>query len=76
MSLNPKKFDFTHLSVAERILLVEQLWDSIAADAGNQYLPLSEAQRKELESRCAALDAGEMKTIPWEEAKKSLFSGE
>jgi len=71
-----ENFDFSHLSVAERILLVERLWDSIATDTGNQALPLSEAQRNELESRCAALDNAEMKTIPWEEARRSLFSGE
>lgn len=37
------------LSVAERILLVQDLWDSIAADQAP--IPMTRAQRAELERR-------------------------
>jgi putative addiction module component (TIGR02574 family) len=37
------------LSTAERILLVEEIWDSIAADAGS--LPLTDAQKQDLQRR-------------------------
>ena len=37
------------LGVAERLKLVEDLWDSIAAEQNN--LPLTEAQKAELDSR-------------------------
>jgi putative addiction module component (TIGR02574 family) len=41
------------LSVAERIQLVEDLWDSIAADSD---LPLTDAQKAELDRRLSMPD--------------------
>jgi putative addiction module component (TIGR02574 family) len=41
--------DVLELSIPERIKLVEDIWDSIAAVP--QALPLTEAQRAELDSR-------------------------
>jgi len=46
--------DFSRLSVAERIQLAEDLWDSVAADTGE--LPLTEAQSAELDRRLADLE--------------------
>ncbi|MES1941902.1 addiction module protein [Salinisphaera sp. T5B8] len=43
-----------NLSVEQRIHLVEELWDSIAADQG--VLALSDAQRQELDRRLAAYE--------------------
>ena len=40
------------LSVEERIRLVEDIWDSIAEDQG--ALPLTDAQREELDRRLEA----------------------
>ena len=40
------------LSVEERIRLVEDIWDSIAEDRG--ALPLTDAQREELDRRLEA----------------------
>ena len=56
-----------HLSVAERLQLVEELWDSIAPSL--EQLPLTEAQRHELDRRLAALQAGATKVVPWEEVE-------
>ncbi len=42
------------LPVAERIKLVEDLWDSIAAD--QSVLPLTSAQRVELDKRLEAYE--------------------
>lgn len=47
------------LPVEQRLHLVEELWDSIAADQG--VLPLTEAQRRELDRR---LDAYELDRNP------------
>ena len=45
--------DISRLSLAERIQLAEDLWDSVAAETGE--LPLTEAQTAELDSRLADL---------------------
>jgi len=37
------------LNPAERLELVEELWDSIATERENERFPLSEAQREELD---------------------------
>ena len=42
------------LPLDERIKLVEDLWDSIAAD--QEALPLTEAQKAELEKRLTAFE--------------------
>lgn len=47
------------LPVEQRLLLVEELWDSIAADRG--ALALTEPQRRELDAR---LDAFELDQSP------------
>lgn len=53
--------DISKLTVAERIQLAEDLWDSVAAETGD--VPLSEAQAAEIDRRLAELeldpDAGE-----------------
>ena len=46
--------DISKLSVAERIQLAEDLWDSVAAETGD--LPLTEAQASELDRRLAELE--------------------
>ena len=51
---------------ADRIVLVQELWDSIAAE--NQP-PLSNAKRRELERRTDEDDAHPDDVIPWEQVK-------
>jgi putative addiction module component (TIGR02574 family) len=50
--MNPSLRD---LSVEQRIRLVEELWDSIAAD--HATLPLTDEQRAELDRRLDAFEA-------------------
>lgn len=59
------------LSVAERIQLVEDLWDSIAADP--DAFPLTEAQKAELDRRLAEHEADPDSAIPWEEVRERLY---
>jgi putative addiction module component (TIGR02574 family) len=56
--------DIGKLSVAERIQLAEDLWDSVAADTGD--LPLSEAQVAELDRRCDDLERDPGAGAPWD----------
>lgn len=61
------------LSVAERIQLAEDLWDSIALDAA-QAPDLTEAQRQELRRRLQALEANPEDVIPWESVRAELMA--
>ena len=68
--MQPTDLNLAKLSVAERIQLAEDLWDSIAADTGD--IALTDAQRVELERRLADLqqdpDAGE----PWSDVRARI----
>ncbi len=50
------------LSIAERIALVQAIWDSIAGEV--ESLPLAEAQRQEIDRRLAAHRANPQAAIP------------
>ena len=62
--------DVLALSVAERILLVEDIWDSIASvpDA----VKISEEQRQELDSRLDAYHRDPAAGSPWEMVKERI----
>ena len=58
------------LSVAERLDLITELWDSIPDSL--EELPIPEWHRAELERRLAAADANPDGAIPWEEVRERL----
>ena len=62
--------DIKALSIPERIILVEDIWDSIAADTGE--MPLTQEQRDELDRRIALSDADPNAGETWEELKSRL----
>jgi len=66
--------DYHKLSVPERILLVEEIWDSIAEDTLNE--PISVLHRAELEERARDIKQNPDSCQPWkivlERIKKSL----
>lgn len=66
--------DLQHLSIPERIQLVEDLWDGIAAEAADrpERLPLTDAQRAELRRRSAAYRQNPGRAIPLEEALEQI----
>ena len=61
------------LSVAERIQLVEDIWDSIAAEP--DAVPLSDELREELDRRLADQAANPGVGKPWSEVKARLLGG-
>jgi putative addiction module component (TIGR02574 family) len=66
------KTEYLKLSVSERIQLVEDIWDSIAAEESTA-VELSQAQMDELHRRVAAHRADPSTAIPWEEVRSKLF---
>jgi putative addiction module component (TIGR02574 family) len=71
MSLHPLlKFDISELSIAERIQLAEDLWDSILEQ--QEELPLSPAQQQELDQRLENYKKNPTNGSSWEEVKKRL----
>ena len=58
------------LSVAERLALVEEIWDSISADPASA--PVSGAQIAEARRRLADHDADPTSSVPWEDAEARL----
>ncbi len=65
------KEEYKSLSVAERIILVEEIWDSIAEDTPTT---LSDAQKQLLEEREKEALAGNVSKKSWEEIKSSVTS--
>jgi len=64
--------DIKTLSVTERIQLVGDIWDSIAADA-SESVQLSEDQKVELHRRAQANQDDPSTGIPWEQVRERLF---
>ncbi len=60
------------LSVADRILLVEEIWDSIAEDNG--CFELTAAQKKELDRRLEAFQTDSSLGRTWEEIKSEFLN--
>jgi len=69
MSVSLKSLGVEQLSVAERLVLVEELWDSIATDT-----PVTDPQRAELDRRLADHQAHPDDVVPWDEVKASTIA--
>jgi putative addiction module component (TIGR02574 family) len=57
------------LSAAEKIELLDALWESLEADE----VPLTEAQRAELDYRITRHEQNPSDVIPWEQVRAGLF---
>lgn len=72
MNASIKALGIDRLPVDERLTLVEDLWDSIAADSA--AVPLTDAQRLELQKRIEEDDAHPDDVVPWESVKASTLA--
>ncbi len=70
MPTTMKELGLDRLSLAERILLVEELWDSIAASP--DAAPLTEAHKRDLQRRLDAYRDNPKAGSPWEEVRERL----
>ena len=58
------------LPAADRLEVIEQLWESLAAVP--EALELSDEKRKELDRRIKEMDANPDAGMPWEDVKAEL----
>ena len=64
--------DFLSLSVAERIQLAEDIWDSIATESP-ESAALTPIQLQELQARLDAHEKDPNSALPWAEVRAELF---
>jgi len=62
--------EIAQLSLSERIQLVEDIWDTVAAAPDS--LGLSEAQREELERRLQTYRQNPQPVTPWQEVSQRI----
>ena len=65
------RIDISRLSPAERLQLVEELWDSLSS----QDIPLTPAQAEELDRREALHRANPKRGRPWREVLDEIERG-
>ena len=70
MSVSIDLSEIKSLSVPERMLVVEQIWDSIADE--QEALPITQAQRDELDRRLKDAEQSPDEGEPWEQVKAEL----
>jgi putative addiction module component (TIGR02574 family) len=63
--MSKRTVDIAALTPEERLSLLEQLWDSLIATP--EAIPLTEAQRDELDRRLDDLEVDGPVGIPWED---------
>lgn len=62
--------EILELSVAERILMIEKIWDSIDPDS----IELQSSQEQELKNRLERYEKGETSFVTWDSIKAELHS--
>lgn len=62
--------DILQLTIAERIQLAEDIWDSVAAFP--EALPLTDAQKEELDRRLQSYAENPNEGVSWDELKNRL----
>jgi putative addiction module component (TIGR02574 family) len=70
MEPNDLMKEIDKLDLSEKLLLVEDIWDSIARS--NSELPLPEWQKIELDKRYEEYKSGKLALRDWEEVHKEL----
>jgi putative addiction module component (TIGR02574 family) len=64
--------DILELPVAERLRLIEEIWDSVVECP--EAVPLTDTQRAELQRRLAEYEADPTSGSPWPEVKARLLN--
>jgi putative addiction module component (TIGR02574 family) len=72
MNITKTLNEIATLSIEDRILLVQAIWDGIAAEQA--YPDLTVKQKQELDRRIGDFDASPDNVMTWEEIKASIES--
>ncbi len=64
------KDEISRLGLSEKLLLVEDIWDSIAAS--NSEIPMPMWQKQELDKRYEEYKEGKLELHDWEDIHKGL----
>ena len=70
MDISATLNEIAALKVEDRILLVQAIWDSIAAEEA--YPELTDEQKQELDNRIAESDAESDNVMTWQEVRNSI----
>ena len=65
------KADIERLSAADRLKLMEELWESLRRAPETVEVP--DWHREELDRRCAARERDPQAARPWEEARRAIL---
>jgi putative addiction module component (TIGR02574 family) len=69
--MNTQVAEILELSVAEKIQIVEDIWDSIIQNP--ELLPLSEAEKRELDKRLESYEQNPDEGVEWETLKRTIL---
>ena len=72
MQLEKIKQEINRLELSEKLLLIEDVWDSIAQS--NKELPMPEWQKKELDFRYKLYKTGKQSFHDWKSVHEKLRS--
>lgn len=72
MPTTMKSLGIDRLSVDERLALMHEIWDSLAAEPGSPHL--SDSQRRELDKRLTEHEANPTDVVPWEQVKAEALA--
>lgn len=66
------KLGIDRMTVAEKLSLIGDIWESVAKEV--EPAPLTQAQREEVDRRLAAHQANPEAAIPWETIQKEALA--
>ena len=68
--MSEANIDIDRLDVDQRLRLIERIWESLSSDPA--AIPITPAQRAELDRRLDELEQGDTAGIPWEEVLETI----
>ncbi len=70
MNISETLNEINTLNIEERILIVQEIWNNIEAE--QVHFDLTDAQKKELDSRIDDYESNPENVLTWEEIKASI----